>query len=332
MFCVATLINISKDPLDVEISWSPLLKNIYLSIYLSIHTVKLSHCRSARPSFEKTLHVGNHLFQIEIPRTIPEDNLGDSQPVLHLLDFKSDVQPCGRLGQHGDWKNEASRRNPKLFPVLCIVLVSTSEDIDTSNDPHHASDLFEIIPYFFISLGNPSAQNMISFFRILEHYKWHHSLISILRHQAALLGSLAATEQISLDQGKVMTDHACKEYRRAYITYRCALNYLATKALETRACRYHLRPKAHQWEHLVFNFLSLNPRRFSNYLDEDFVAKCKEIAVSTHPLHMPVHVAMRYSIAVCLRWHDKPFAWKTWELWQVHLDQFLLDADHVLWM
>ena len=126
-----------------------------------------------------------------------------------------------------------------------------------------------------------------------------------LRYQGALLGSLATMELLTLQEGRVMGTDACTEFRRCYLTYRSSLNWLAAENLKLARCRYHMRPKVHQMSHLVFGFLPANPRMFSNYLDEDYICKTKRVAESVHPLHMPMHVAMRYSIAACLRWFDR---------------------------
>ena len=128
-----------------------------------------------------------------------------------------------------------------------------------------------------------------------------------LRYQAALLGSLATMEMLSLKEGRLMSEASCADYKQSYWIYRSSLNWLASHNVAAGKCRYHLRPKVHQLSHVVFGFLPLNPRKFSNYLDEDYICKTKHIAQSVHPLHMPMHVAMRYSIAVCLRWWDGSF-------------------------
>ena len=128
--------------------------------------------------------------------------------------------------------------------------------------------------------------------------------LATLRYQGALLGSLATMELLTLQEGRVMGGAACTEFRRCYVTYRSSLNWLAAENLKLARCRYHMRPKVHQMSHLVFGFLPSNPRMFSNYLDEDYICKTKRVAESVHPLHMPMHVAMRYSIAACLRWFD----------------------------
>lgn len=107
-----------------------------------------------------------------------------------------------------------------------------------------------------------------------------------------------------LKEGRVMSEAACLEFKRSYVVYRSALNWLATENVKAGKCRFHIRPKVHQLSHLTFNHLPLNPRRYSNYLDEDYICKTKQVAAKAHPLHMPMHVAMRYSIAACLRWSD----------------------------
>lgn len=129
------------------------------------------------------------------------------------------------------------------------------------------------------------------------------------RYQASLFGSLSTMEYLSLKEGRLLSDSSCTEYKKCYLVYRSSLNWLANENVELGKCRFHLRPKVHQLGHLVYNFLPLNPRGFSNYLDEDYICKTKHVAQACHPLHMPLHVAMRYSVAVCLRW-DGALRWK----------------------
>ena len=105
----------------------------------------------------------------------------------------------------------------------------------------------------------------------------------------------------------MMDAESCAEYKASYFVYRAALNWLANENLALGKCRYHLRPKVHQLSHIVFRFLPLNPRRYSNYLDEDFIWKTKQVAQTVHPLVMPMHTAMRWSISVALRWWDRGF-------------------------
>ena len=124
----------------------------------------------------------------------------------------------------------------------------------------------------------------------------------IPRYQVSLLGSLAEMELLTLQHGRVMPHASCENFKRSYLVYRNSLNWLATENLKLKKCRFHMRPKIHQLSHITFHFLPLNPRRLSNYLDEDFICKTKRVAENVHPLHTPMHVCMRYSIAVCLRW------------------------------
>ena len=101
---------------------------------------------------------------------------------------------------------------------------------------------------------------------------------------------------------RIMSPQACAEYSASYLVYRVSLNCLASMALEEGNSRYILRPKVHQLGHLVHHYSPFNGRYMSNYLDEDFVGWTKGVAERTDPLHMPMHVCMRYSIALCLKW------------------------------
>lgn len=132
----------------------------------------------------------------------------------------------------------------------------------------------------------------------------------IPRYQAALLASLATMELLTVQEGRVMSSEACTEFKRSYQVYRSAMNWLANENLRQKKCRYHIRPKTHQLSHICWGFLPLNPRKYSNYLDEDFICKTKKVCEYVHPLCMPMHVCMRYSIAVCLRWWGKSL-WKS---------------------
>ena len=131
---------------------------------------------------------------------------------------------------------------------------------------------------------------------------YYMSGFHMLRYQTAIVGALATMEHLSLAADRVLSEAACAEYKRNYLIYRSALNWLAHENVRRGRCRYHIRPKCHQYGHLVFNHLPLNPRKFTNYLDEDYIYRTKAIAQVCHPLFMPMQVCMRYSIAVCLRW------------------------------
>lgn len=102
---------------------------------------------------------------------------------------------------------------------------------------------------------------------------------------------------------RVMSAAACYAFEKAYLTYRCALNWLARQSLLASKCRYRLRPKTHQPAHIVYHYLPLNPRKYANFLDEDFIFRTKTVAEKAHPLYMPTHTIMRYSVAASLRWY-----------------------------
>lgn len=129
-------------------------------------------------------------------------------------------------------------------------------------------------------------------------------IFEILRYMVAVSGALAALEELTLRERRMMTPDSCTEFRKAYLVYRCAFNALATQAVADGQCRYLLRPKSHMLGHIAWNYIPHNPRYATNYLDEDFVNKSKRLAEKCHPLYMPTHVLMRYSIAVCLRWSE----------------------------
>ena len=127
------------------------------------------------------------------------------------------------------------------------------------------------------------------------------------RYWIGLMGSLAAIEHLTALQPRKMSEDSCTELKRAYLTYRSALNSLATFSVQAEQCRYLIRPKVHQLGHLIYHFGCVNPRYSSNFLDEDFMGFSKGLASKAHPLFMPVHVLNRYSIAVTLRWNNYKF-------------------------
>ncbi|CAE7261611.1 unnamed protein product [Symbiodinium sp. CCMP2592] len=92
-----------------------------------------------------------------------------------------------------------------------------------------------------------------------------------------------------------------------YLLYRSAYNKLAEEALEYSATRWPVRPKCHYFEHLVFDMRGLddrafNARFFSNYQCEDWVRRCKQLAVRSHQAHLSGHVVLKYILQFALQW------------------------------
>lgn len=84
--------------------------------------------------------------------------------------------------------------------------------------------------------------------------------------------------------------------------YRSSYNALAQNALQMREARYHVRPKQHQLEHLVYDYLPRNARHMANYGNEDSIRRTKVQALKAHPLYMPQQVLSRYAMSACLKW------------------------------
>ena len=124
----------------------------------------------------------------------------------------------------------------------------------------------------------------------------------IPRMRSAVIGALATMDSLQLRGGRKLDPNAVAEFKRAYITFRVALNSLADFALGTKVLRYHLRPKLHQMGHVVYHYLPKNPRYFQCYADEDMVARMKRVAVASHPLHVSRLAMLRYIINVCMKW------------------------------
>ena len=123
-----------------------------------------------------------------------------------------------------------------------------------------------------------------------------------LRLRLGLIGALAAMESLMLKHGRKLTANAVKEFERAYIVFRFALNELAADALQKGQLRYHVRPKLHQMGHTVYHFLPKNPRYYMCYADEDMVSRAKNVAAVSHPLHCSRLSMLRYIIHVCMKW------------------------------
>lgn len=136
-------------------------------------------------------------------------------------------------------------------------------------------------------------------------FVWKHRSRFGPRYSSAAIGALAAMELIMLREDRVLTELACAEFKRAYLTFRSGLNWLAEESLQKSQARWKLRPKIHQLAHLAHDFLPMNPRTYSNFLDEDFNGKTKRVAQATHPLYMSKQVAERYAVGVTLRWSNR---------------------------
>ena len=114
--------------------------------------------------------------------------------------------------------------------------------------------------------------------------------------------SLALMETIQLQHGRFLSAAAAGQMQTAYMRFRAALNSLAVHAVSEGLLRYHMRPKLHQLDHLILDFLPANPRYMANYLNEDFVKRAKILAAKSHPAFMAQHVCFRYTLQACLRW------------------------------
>lgn len=90
----------------------------------------------------------------------------------------------------------------------------------------------------------------------------------------------------------------------------CSNSGLASLALDDEVMRWPLRPKQHQFEHLIFDFgVWVNPRHFSCMLDEDLIGRLKKITTHTHPKTMSVRALEHYAICVASLWVGDLFGW-----------------------
>lgn len=102
--------------------------------------------------------------------------------------------------------------------------------------------------------------------------------------------------------GRQLTPCEQEKLEESYLVYRCAITKLGAHAVANGVARWRQRPKIHSLEHAVYDFQRANLRYMSNYLDEDFVRRSKQLAVKSTPQFVSRHVLFRYSIAACLRW------------------------------
>ena len=84
-------------------------------------------------------------------------------------------------------------------------------------------------------------------------------------------------------------------------------NWLYSEALARSALQWQIVPKCHMATHLGFDFVRsrVNPRRVTNYGDEDMVGKMKRIMSSCHGGTAGRMAMYRYVILVGTRWWDR---------------------------
>lgn len=109
-------------------------------------------------------------------------------------------------------------------------------------------------------------------------------------------------ETVCLENGRWLSHGEWKKMEEAYLCYRAAANKLAASAISTQLPRWRMRPKIHYLEHGIYDFGQKKLRYLSNYLDEDFIRRCKRIAANSNPRFLSRHVVYKYSVGATLRW------------------------------
>ena len=87
-----------------------------------------------------------------------------------------------------------------------------------------------------------------------------------------------------------------------------AQHALKAEANSQDSLTWHLLPKNHMMTHLAFDFVvrsAVNPRRVTNYSDEDFVGRIKRIARACHGASAGMRIMHRYIILVATRWYER---------------------------
>ena len=113
---------------------------------------------------------------------------------------------------------------------------------------------------------------------------------------------LALMEETMLRNGRVFPEAAQISFQEAYLGFRSGYNRLSEQALQSRLCRWPLRPKHHYIEHLAYDTCPLNGRYLHNYLNEDHVRRIKAVAAGSHPAFLSKHVLLKYVLQACLKW------------------------------
>lgn len=121
------------------------------------------------------------------------------------------------------------------------------------------------------------------------------------RYRVGIMAAFATMESLMLRGARWLTRDAHEEFVQAYLVMRTCLNNLAEHACASGLARYHMRPKVHMLSRLIWNFLPRNPRYYSCYVDEDFIARSKRVAEVSHPVHVSRLALQRYIIEVCMR-------------------------------
>lgn len=124
----------------------------------------------------------------------------------------------------------------------------------------------------------------------------------VLRYRAGATTGLAEMEIVMLSGNRFHTETEWKKLEQCYLLFRAATSKLGIVALQKGQARWRQRPKSHSLEHGVYDFNKANLRFLSNYLDEDFVRRSKQLALKSTPKYVSRHVLFRYSVAATLRW------------------------------
>ena len=101
-----------------------------------------------------------------------------------------------------------------------------------------------------------------------------------------------------------MSPEDARRFKFSALAFSCGFMKLAVALVSKRILRWKVRPKWHQLLCHLVPMLPLNPRYFSNYLDEDQVRRTKQLAVRRTPAGMCAEVCARYTVQMCLRWAE----------------------------
>jgi hypothetical protein len=83
-----------------------------------------------------------------------------------------------------------------------------------------------------------------------------------------------------------------------------AYNWLANDALSREVCLYAMKPKMHQFDHLIDEIADdkLNPALFWNFADESLLGDLKKIVAKCHRRTLVQRTMQKYMLRVRLRW------------------------------
>ena len=125
--------------------------------------------------------------------------------------------------------------------------------------------------------------------------------------RASVTWGLAKFCSVLDNSGRCMSPAEVASARRAGVVYLQTFAYLARDAVDSGVSLWPLKPKMHQFDHLLDDLLvdMMNPRFWWNFGNEDCVGLLKRIAMKCSRKTVASAVLRRYMIKIGLRWRRR---------------------------